>query len=194
VAEALVLTSAPALDPGSCSLAGGVTLHVPPPRAFVRLQIARRFVGSAGLISVGEITLPTAANRCHGNDPAALWTAPDGWLLTSQRLNGPSLRELAGAAAGERTAAAIDVSDALVALELSGTRARAVLARGTGIDLSSDAFGPGQCIRTRLAQLAVILRPCTGDSIELIVDRSPAAWLCEWLVDAAQTFRGEPER
>lgn len=186
MADALVrLHSEPALPPGRRALRGGVVLHVPAPRAYVRLQLARRHADEAGDIRVLDLALPTTPNRCHGDDPALLWMAPDGWLLTASGADGAGLQRAARAACGDRVAAAVDVSDALVALELHGARTRELLARGTGVDLSPDALGPGQCTRTRLAQLAVILRPRARDAFELILDRAPAAWLCDWLEDAA---------
>jgi len=180
-----------ALPPGSRPLSGGVILRVLEPRAYVRLQVARRHISEAASIRIHDVPLPTAANRCHGDDPAVLWTAPDGWLLTSQELAGDELREIVRIACGKRTAAAVDASDALVTLEVSGPQARELLARGTGIDLAANAFGPGQCARTRLAQLAVIVRPRHDSMLELIVDRAPAAWLCNWLADASVALSKE---
>jgi heterotetrameric sarcosine oxidase gamma subunit len=109
----------------------------------------------------------------------------------ARTIDAGELRASAARACGTRVASAVDVSDAMVVLELEGAGARPLLARGTGIDLSRERFAPGQCARTRLAQLAVLLRPRTDDVIELIVDRGPSAWLCEWLADAAAGLGGD---
>jgi sarcosine oxidase subunit gamma len=175
----------PALPVGVRLRSAAITLEVPPPRAYVRLQIARRHVGDVGAIRIADVALPTQAGRCVGDDPAALWMSPEGWLLTSKSVTGPGLQAIAQKACNDFSAAAIDVSDALVAIELHGPRSRELLARGCGLDLSTRALGVGQCVRTRLAQLAVIVRPMAEDIVELIVDRGPAAWLCGWIEDAA---------
>jgi sarcosine oxidase subunit gamma len=188
MAETIELRPAPALRPETRLLGGGVTLRIGEPRAYVRLQLARGHVGNAASIRIRDVQLPIVPNRWAGCDPSVLWTAPDGWLLASATLDGEELREIARAACATSVASVVDVSDALVALEVDGVNACALLARGTGLNLSPTAFGPGQCARTRLAQLVVVVRACANGMIEIIVDRAPAAWLCEWLADAAATL------
>ncbi len=175
----------PALPIGARLRSAAITLEIPPPRAYVRLQVARRDIGDVGAIRIADVALPTEAGRCVGDDPTAFWISPDGWLVTSRSLTSHRLQSIAQQGCVSVSAAAVDVSDALVAIELHGARGRELLARGCGLDLSTRALGVGQCVRTRLAQLAVIVRPLGEDIVELIVDRGPAAWLCDWIEDAA---------
>lgn len=178
------LEAAPALAPGRTKLCDGAVLQVLPPRSLVRLQLSLSGMTAAADVSIGDTPLPTAPGHCSGDDPAMLWLAPDSWLVTSARLGGPQLAALVRHAVRGRTAAAVDVSDALVTFLLEGPRVRDLLLRGTGLDCDDVAFGPGRCTRTRFAQLPVILRPLARDRIELMVDRGPAAWLQDWFVDA----------
>lgn len=183
-ATAVALAATPALATGETPVAEGTVLRVLPPRALVRLQLPRRAIAAAGTLRIGDTPLPTTPGRCAGDDPALLWLAPDGWLLISDHHDGAALAGEARRACGERTVAAVDVSDALVGFELAGARVRELLSRGTGLELSDETLAPGRCARTRLAQLAVIVRPRAAERVELIVDRGPAAWLRDWFIDA----------
>jgi heterotetrameric sarcosine oxidase gamma subunit len=171
-------------------VASGTILRLLPPVTRVRLQLARREIPMSGGVVVDGTELPTTPGRCAGDDPAALWLAPDGWLLVSVRRDGDALVRLAREACGTRIAAAVDVSDSLVAFELAGPGVRALLARGTGLALTDEALAVGRCTRLRFAQLAVILRPFGRDRVELTLDRTPAAWLRDWFVDAGAALRG----
>lgn len=179
------LAATPALPPATIHLRDGSTLAVLAPRTYVRLQVARRHVGTLEDVRVRDLALPLAPGRCAGDDPAILWVAPDAWLLVAESSDDATLARDARAALGDRTGAAVDVSDALVTLELAGPALPTLLARGTGVDPASAALAPGRCTRTRFAQLAVLLRPRGTDRMELVVDRGPAAWLRDWLQDAA---------
>lgn len=179
------LQRAPALPVGARLRSAAITLEIPPPRAYVRLQIARRHIPDIGAIRIAGVALPAEAGHCVGDDPAAFWMSPEGWLLTARSVTGTRLQSIAQQGCSGLSAAVVDVSDALVALELHGPRSRELLARGCGVDVSTRALGIGQCVRTRLAQLAVIVRPLAVDIVELVVDRGPAAWLCDWIEDAA---------
>jgi heterotetrameric sarcosine oxidase gamma subunit len=170
--------------------APGTTLRLLPPATRVRLQLARREIPTSGGLVVDGTELPTAPGRCTGDDPAALWLAPDGWLLVSARHDGDTLVRLAREACGARTAAAVDVSDSLVAFELAGPGVRELLARGAGLAPTDDSIAAGRCTRLRFAQLAVILRPFGPHRVELTLDRTPAAWLRDWIVDAGAALRG----
>lgn len=179
------LQRAPTLPVGARLRSAEITLEIPPPRAYVRLQIARRHIADVGAIRIADVALPRGAGHCVGDDPAAFWMSPEGWLLTARSVTGARLQSIAQQGCAGLSAAAVDVSDSLVAIELHGPRGRELLARGCGIDVSTRVLGVGQCVRTRLAQLAVIVRPRAVDIVELIVDRGPAAWLCDWIEDAA---------
>lgn len=176
------LAAEPALPAGDTPIAPGTVLRVRGPRAMVRLQIPRRMIPDAGALRVGSTTLPSVPGRCTIGDPAALWLAPDGWLLVSESQDGAALVAEIRRDCGGPAVAAIDVSDSLVVLELDGPRTRELLARGTSVDLDDESLAHGRCTRLRFAQLPVIVRPRDAGRVELIVDRGPAAWLCDWFI------------
>ena len=92
---------------------------------------------------------------------------------------------MAQSACASLACAVTDLSDALETIALDGPDAAAVLARGCGLDLREESFGERACARTRLAQLPVLIRKATAARFELVVDRSAARYLEDWLRDAA---------
>ncbi len=78
-----------------------------------------------------------------------------------------------------------DVSDARVTFRITGLHAREALAKGCPSDLSHDAFGPGDFIRTRLGQVPVALWMQDPESIALMCFRSVHEFVGDWLENAA---------
>ena len=66
---------------------------------------------------------------------------------------------------------------------VEGPRAIEILARGCGLDF--ETLADDACLRTRFAQLPVVLRRAAADRYELIVDRAVVKYLFDWLQDAA---------
>lgn len=153
-----------------------------PPRASVRLQVAVRALPAAA--AIGGVTLPDLRNTWSGTDPIIWWVSPDAWLVQSTR-EGDGLAAQVRADCMRLPCTITDLSDALVTFGLEGADAAAVLARGCGIDLRAGSFGMQACARTRLAQLPVLIRKTGSTRFELVVDRSAAQYLQDWLVDAA---------
>jgi sarcosine oxidase subunit gamma len=84
----------------------------------------------------------------------------------------------------------VDLSASRAIIEIKGKEARRLLQKGCGIDLHPRAFGPGQCAQTVFAKLPVIIDQLSSMPVyRLLVRRSAARWLAEWLIDAAEEFR-----
>ncbi|WP_375486211.1 sarcosine oxidase subunit gamma [uncultured Jatrophihabitans sp.] len=77
-----------------------------------------------------------------------------------------------------------DVSGQRTAVELTGPRARDVLARGCAIDLDPSVAPVGTCVSTLLAQTGVIVL-VEPEAILLLVRSSFASYLARWLEDAS---------
>lgn len=174
-----------ALPAGGRVLADTLHLAVLPARTVVILKLGGRSQRNAADIRIAGRPLPLGANTWSGDDPVFCRTAPDTWFLLSARHPAADLMEAARAGCKRRFAAVTDVSDANVTLAIEGSQAVDVLARGCGLDLRDAIFGQDRCTRTRLAQLPVMVRRVNTERFELLVDRSAAAWLQDWLLDAA---------
>ena len=88
-------------------------------------------------------------------------------------------------ALGGENALLSDVSDARVTFRITGLNAREALAKGCPSNLSLDAFGPGDFIRTRLGQVPVALWMPDPESIALMCFRSVGEFVGNWLENAA---------
>jgi sarcosine oxidase subunit gamma len=125
--------------------------------------------------------LPTEPMRWSGSDPAALWIGPDQWLLIGKQLPVDEIVSLCRARLGGILHAATDLSDALACFLVEGPGARSLLAMGSGVDFHPSVFGPGQCVRTRIAKLAVVVRVVEDEHFEVFVDRSASRYLHDCL-------------
>ena len=96
------------------------------------------------------------------------------------------LREVLAPAGG----VAVDVSAQRTVLQVTGSRAREVLAKGCSIDLHPRVSRRGRSAQTTLAHAAVVLL-VLGDDAEdfaLLVRSSFAGHLATWLLDAALEY------
>ena len=128
--------------------------------------------------------LPFAANTWSGTPGrSALWLGPDEWLIVAPEGMNESI--VSTLRTGMHVAVT-DLSASRTVIEIAGTYARVVLAKGCPLDLHARAFGPPQCAQTLLAKAQIILQ-CTDARpvFHLYVRNSFAAYVAEWLMDAA---------
>ena len=118
---------------------------------------------------------------------SALWFGPDQWLIVAPAGEAGALTRTLDAVAGS----AVDVSDLRAEFELAGPLAADVLRKGCGIDLHPRVFGPGSCALTSLARVRVAMRQTDErPGYRLLVERSVALYLWDWLIDAMTEFTG----
>ena len=175
-----------AVDPGA-----GVVLGECPPRGLLVLRgdgdgAEFRSAVSAvlGLVPVVE-PLTTARRR----DVTMLWLGPDEWLVVTPDRRAGRIEHALRDALGGQSAAVTDVSHGRTVLALSGSGARAVLAKGCPLDLHPGVFGPGRCAQSRLARCqALIHHTDAASAFEIYVHRSFAQYAWTWLEDAGREF------
>jgi sarcosine oxidase subunit gamma len=144
------------------------------PLVHIRVPLAEATRAAAAL------RLPTEPMRWSGLDPAALWIGPDRWLLVGERLSSEQIIAACRAQLGDILHAATDASDALACFVVEGSSARMLLAMSSGVDFH-PCVGPGQCVCTRIAKLAVVVRSLGDERFELLVERSASRYLHEHL-------------
>jgi heterotetrameric sarcosine oxidase gamma subunit len=127
-----------------------------------------------------------------GLDARGLCIGPGDWLVVSESLTAAELRERWADDPSTTQLAIVDVTYDFVVLELAGGAAREVLAKGCGLDLHPERLPPGQCTRTRLAKIAVLIDCLEQSRFELYASRSYATYLRGWLEDAAVEFASRP--
>lgn len=121
-----------------------------------------------------------------------LWLGPDEWLVFAEGDPPDLLLRLERAVAGLR-GTVIDLSSSRAIIELSGDGARDLLAAGCGLDLHPRVFGPGQCAQTLLARVPAILDQLDdAPRYRVLVRRSYARWLVDWMIDAVAGIETDP--
>jgi sarcosine oxidase subunit gamma len=133
------------------------------------------------------LPLPLVANRVAAMGTVrVLWLGPDEWLVVAEGDAPDLLPRLERAVTGRR-ATVTDLSSSRSILQLGGNRARELLEAGCGLDLHPRVFGPGSCAQTLLVGVPVILDPLgEAPHYRVLVRRSVARWLIDWLIDAAE--------
>lgn len=112
--------------------------------------------------------------------PHAYAIGPTEWLLIDFSLQ--EMRRRLGDALGRALVRVTDVSAAFTSLRVEGCAARAVLASDIGAPWAAQGSQPRQYVRTKLAQLDVVLHCIAAEAFEVLADRSIAEYLEGWLV------------
>lgn len=137
------------------------------------------------------IDIPAKANTWTGDAAtSALWLGPNEWLLIApDGKNAALCASLRQALAGTHHSV-VDVSASRTIIEISGNDARTVLAKGCPLDLHASSFTAGQCAQSLLAKSQAIFQCIEARPVfRLLVRNSFAAYVAEWLLDAASEQR-----
>jgi sarcosine oxidase subunit gamma len=115
-----------------------------------------------------------------------LWLGPGEWRVIGPPGDEAALLAALHTGVPRARAAVVDVSDFYVTLSLAGAGARDLLAQGCPLDLHPRAFATGQCAQTLLAKADILLHQLDATPrFDIQVRRSHAAYLWDWLIDAA---------
>lgn len=169
-----------------------------PTRGLLSFQVSRQSAGAlAALRSTLGFELPSRPNSATSHcDVHCLWVAPRYWVIDSELTAAAQLfAGLAAQARGlEDTARVTRSGDCLDSLVLSGTAATALLAKGCAVDLRNTVAPANTALRTRFADVPIILHKVSATLFRLHVDVSLTHYLWLWLADARESFESEPEQ
>jgi methylglutamate dehydrogenase subunit D len=118
---------------------------------------------------------------------ALFWAGPDQWYMRSSMHAEDSLASALKKQLGN-AASVIDQSHGRVTLRVEGPKVRALLAKGTPVDLHVDEYGLGQACLTQMAHVGVHLARVGEDAFELSVFRGFSESFWEWLTEQALEF------
>jgi len=136
-------------------------------------------------------TLPVRANTAMAaGELDVLWLGPDEWLVVGPEGQQEPLEKALRQAIGTEPGTVVDLSAHRTTIELTGERAREVLAKGCSLDLHPTVFTPGSCAQVLLAQAPVLLLAREGDTPAywLLVRASFATYVADWLLDACVEY------
>lgn len=129
---------------------------------------------------------PLSSTRTE--DLTIFWMAPDDWLVLMPFEKAASFEtEFRDAMKGHYSI--VDVSGGQTVIRLAGFSAREVLQKSTMIDVHPEQFPVGKVVGTSFAKSAATLTRVEEDTYDLIVRRSFAEYIWEWLCDASAEYR-----
>jgi len=131
---------------------------------------------------------PPVARAIGGPAGTLVRLGPDWWQL---RCSERSFADTVLKDADPAIVGVTDVSDAFVAIGLSGPKARTVLAKAATVDLHPEVFTEGSVARTLFGRVTVIIsRDGDGEpaAFDIVIGRSNARFLWRWLADAAREY------
>ena len=168
----------------------GVALAEKPFRAIVNLRgnpedaaVLAAVEGALGL------ALPLAPNTtATQGKTTAFWLGPDEWWIVTAEPAADHAARLRTTLAGLH-AAVTEVGESRSCIEVSGPRARDLLAKACPLDLHPRVFAPGACAQSQLAKTSGLLHQTSEEpAYDLYVLRSFAEYLWHWLEDAGQEY------
>jgi sarcosine oxidase subunit gamma len=153
------------------------------------IELAQPRPGAAFAAILGKLgaeRLPRTGESGSFDGSFLLGIGPERWLLIGSDAAASGSRG-AALALGDAFEVSVEAGDAWAQFSIRGSAAIEFLAKGCVLDLHPSIFLPGSCAVTRFAQLRCILHRVPG-GYRLLVGRSYASSLAEWLVEAAAEF------
>ncbi len=126
--------------------------------------------------------LPVVPNTsAHGTCCDVLWLGPTEWLLAG------TIDKVIGNLEA-KGALLTDVSHGRVIVQIEGSEARNLLAKGCALDLHPRCFRKGFCAQTSIAKVNVLLHQIEESIFDIYIGRSYALYFWEWLTESAAEF------
>jgi len=156
----------------------------------VLLSLRARHEARARVAAVLDVdALPEHGPMQHAPLGRISWLRPDEWLVetstASRHALVAALSEAVGDGTPEAEGAVVELSASRQLLELSGPRARDVLAAVCALDLHARTFPVGHATQTLLVRAPVLLQLVDETPTwRLLVRPSFVAYVVDWLTDA----------
>ncbi len=159
-----------------CGLQGMITL---------RGDLSDKVLAKAVKDATGQ-KVPGQREALVNGDTGVCWMSTDELLvLVPYAEVEAKLAAMTNALSGTH-ALAVNVSDARAVFRISGASAREVMGKVSPVDLSTEAFQPGQIRRSRLAQVAGAFWMDDAETFRVVCFRSAADYAFKLLTVAAQ--------
>jgi sarcosine oxidase subunit gamma len=132
------------------------------------------------------LELPDFNKLEYGESRTIVSALPKQWLCFCELENTKQVADDYARQAGEQNIVISDMTDQYTVLSITGSHAKALLAKGCELDLSVDVFKPNLCARSLLASFNVVI----WRGSDVLVDVSYAEHLWIWLQGASAEFTG----
>ncbi|MEO0389591.1 MAG: sarcosine oxidase subunit gamma family protein [Pseudomonadota bacterium] len=130
-------------------------------------------------------SVPSAGQGHISDTHGVFWMSPDELLILCPYAGVTDHVHRLGVALEGAHHLVANVSDARALFELSGPRAREVLAKLVPVDLAPGQFGPGMFRRTRMAQIPAAFWMTGPETFRIVTFRSVAQYAFDVLRTAA---------
>jgi len=141
-----------------------------------------------GIDGVLSLELPIKPGTFSANDLAAIfWLGPDEWLIISNRPANSLQLKLREALRGH--IAVTDVSGGYTKIRLVGPSLPSVLQKASGYDFEAwllDDTNQSRCAQTNFAKATALVVLNEDNSFDVVVRRSFADYIAQWLLDAGR--------
>jgi heterotetrameric sarcosine oxidase gamma subunit len=167
----------------------GVTLSVRHPMSIVTIITLKGQAEALGkaIEAAYKCRLPGVGASTGKGAMSFHWCGADQYYAIAEgKTEGELYRELKARLEG--LASCSDQSHGRIILRIAGPKARALLAKGTPIDLHPTVFGPGKSAVTQMAHVGVHLAQTDADVFELSVFRGFSENFWEWLTEQAEEY------
>ncbi len=135
-----------------------------------------------------DLTLPSTVQRVEKSGLSFVWAGPQRWLAATSTQT-PAAFEATLRTELSGVASVANQADGRCIFQISGPKARDVLAHGLPIDVDPQVFGPGDTALTLAGHINVHLWQLDlSPAYQLAVSRSFAASFCEWLLAASAKY------
>ena len=134
------------------------------------------------------LELPTRPGTFSANDLETIfWLGPDEWLIISNRPANFLQLKLREALRGH--SAVTDVSGGYTKIRLVGPSLPSVLQKASGYDFEAwllDDTNQSRCAQTNFAKATALVALNEDNSFDVVVRRSFADYIAQWLLDAGR--------
>lgn len=139
-----------------------------------------------GLIAdIAGSAAPAVGCATANDEVCVAAVAPGCFIIAAGALD---LAATFGTALPPGEAAVTDLSHGRAMLRLQGERAAAVLTKCLALDLDMSVFPPGRAAATAIHNIDVLLHRRADSAFDLLVPRSLAESLAEWILDAGLEY------
>ncbi|RFC65182.1 sarcosine oxidase subunit gamma [Fulvimarina endophytica] len=154
-----------------------------------RLSFRAKEAALEGRSEVSGLAVDGAINtRRENGDLAAMRLGPDEWMFLCDDGEVDNLAERIAEEMSGKAFSLVDVSHRDVTFEVSGAASDAVIASGSPLDLSLEAFPVGMATRTIFAKSDIVLARLSQTTWQVTCWRSFATYVQGYLADAAKDF------
>ncbi len=172
----------------------GVTLRVVNGRDIVRISpfAGKRDPASAALRKVCKMALPAVGKSSAKDGYVVAWAGLEAWMVMAPGKGRGGL--YAKLARSLRTSCAVvDHTHGVTGIDVSGERARDLLAKGCAVDLDPALFAVGACAATQMEHMGIHLRRTGEDAYQVLAPTSQVGSFWHFFTEMALEFGYEVE-